>query len=60
MTIPAKERRDWPEWAWYAGIIGLVAIVWQLEERWDGAGLVLLLVILVALRIAFRKPAKTS
>ena len=56
MSTSESGRRNWPEWAWYAGIVGLVALVWQLEERWSGSGLVLLLVILVALRVAFRKP----
>ena len=54
MSTSESGRRKWPEWAWYAGIVGVVALVWQLEERWSGSGLVLLLVILVALRVAFR------
>lgn len=56
MSTPARGRKYWLELAWYASIVGLVALVWQLEERWNGSGFVLLLVVLVALRIAFRKP----
>lgn len=54
MRSPMARRRNWPEWAWDAGILGLVALVWQHEERWDGAGLVFLLVILAALRVGVR------
>lgn len=59
MSTSVGGRRYWLELAWYAGIVGLVALVWQLEGRWSGSGFALLLVVLVALRIAFRQPEKT-